>query len=124
MQDKILERIYEQQITESIEIDYENFKSEIESNTKSFNINKGKSVKFEHKVQLYHESSKRFLAFYNCKVDEIKRIFKNEYYDSDCYYLGFSEYPSSNTQFSFETVVQYQQEEDGYVKKHHYVYLT
>lgn len=57
-------------------------------------------------------------------MDEIKSMFKNTYSDSNCYYLGFSEYPGDNTHFSFSTVANYQQEEDGCVKKYHYVYLT
>ena len=116
MQDKILDVIEEEEIPENIEIDYENFVSEINSNTNSFNLNNELSVRFEDNIQLYHDSSKRFLCFYSEKLDEIKDTFDNQYSDSECFYLGFSEYPADNTHFSFETVPTYQQEEDGYIK--------
>jgi hypothetical protein len=124
MQDKILSIIDDHTDLVNLEIDFENFTSEINSNTNSYNLSLGQSVRFEEPIQLYHESSKRFVSFNPCKTDEISRHFNDQYCDSECFYLGFSEVPSDNTHFSFETVATYQQEEDGFVKKHHYVYLT
>jgi len=124
MQDKILGIIEEGTIPANIEIEYENFISEMDSNSTNYDQHYGKSVKFEDSFQLYQDSSKRFLSFDNCKVEEISRMFNNQYSDSQCYFLGFTEYPADNTHFSFETVASYQQEEDGCIKKHHYVYLT
>ena len=116
MQDNILDIIEEEDIPENIETKYENFVSEINSNTNSFNLNDKLSVRFGDNIQLYHESSKRFLCFYNEKLEEIKGMFDNHYSDSECFYLGFSEYPADNTHFNFKTVTEYQQEEDGFIK--------
>jgi hypothetical protein len=124
MQDKILDIIESEVIPHNIDIEYENFISEVESNTTAYNISKDKPVRFEDSFQLYQDSSKRFICFYSCKINEIKKEFKNTYSDSNWYYLGLTEYPGDNTHFSFETVPSYQQEEDGTVKKYHYLYLT
>jgi hypothetical protein len=64
MQDKILDIIDDDKLPLNIEIEYENFISEMESNTASYKLNYGKSVKFEDSFQLYQDSSKRFLSFF------------------------------------------------------------
>ena len=63
MQDKILDIVDDDKLPLTIEIEYENFISEMESNTASYKLNYGKSVKFEDTFQLYQDSSKRFLSF-------------------------------------------------------------
>lgn len=124
MQQKILDMVEEDGVHENIEIDYENFVSEIDSNTKNYNLSMNQSISFGTNIQLYHDSSKRFLCYYSEKLEEIKEAFDNQYADSESFYLGFSDYPSENTHFSLVTVPSFQQEEDGYIKAFHYVYLT
>lgn len=124
MQNKILSIIDNQADLDNLEIDYENFTSEIDSNTNAYNQIYGNSIRYDDTIQLYQDSSKRFLCFNSCRADEIKLAFSNKYSDSECFYLGLSEYPSDNTRFSFETIAAYQQVEDGYIKKHHFLYLT
>ena len=125
MQDKILTYIEEDQVPMNIDVEFENFSSEVISNSTNLGIMIGKSVKYEETFQLYQESSKRFLAFFSRSVDNIEKIFANNLFSGDeCYYLGFSEYPGSNTHFKFETVASYQSEIDGFIKRDHSVYLT
>ncbi|CAI2387002.1 unnamed protein product [Moneuplotes crassus] len=124
MQSKILNIVEEDELGENIEIDYENFISEIDSNTANYNLSMNQSISYGSRIQLYHDSSKRFLCYYNEKLEGIRDAFDNMYADSESFYLGFSEYPAENTHFSFETVPMYQQEEDGYIKAFHYLYLT
>jgi hypothetical protein len=61
MQDKIIDIVEEDTVPASINIEYENFISEINSNTNTYNLKFGKSVRFEDRFQLYQDSSKRFL---------------------------------------------------------------
>ena len=124
MQDKILSIVEDDTIPENIDIEFENFASEVDSNSTNYHISNGKSVKYEETFQLFQDSSKRYLAFYNRNVQNIDRIFDDQFFGDECYYLGFSDYPGSNTHFKFETVANYQSEIDGWVKKDHYVYLT
>ena len=124
MHDKVLSFIEEETIPENIDVEFENFSSEVNSNSSSYSISIGKNVKYEETFQLYQDSSKRFLAFYSRNVKNIDKIFDDKFFGDECYYLGFSDYPGSNTHFKFETVANYQSEIDGYVKKDHFVYLT
>ena len=124
MQDKILDIIEENQVPESIGIDFENFSSEVLSNSMNYQILSGKGVKYEETIQLYQDSSKRYLAFYPRNADDIEKAFSNKFWGDEWYFLGFSEYPGYNTHFKFETVINYQSEIDGYIKRDHFVYLT
>ena len=124
MQNKILNIVEEDTVPENIDVEFENFTSEVESNSTNFEISLGKSVKYEQTFQLYQDSSKRYLAFFSRNVDDIERVYSNKFSGDECYYLGFSEYPGYNTHFKFETVANYQSEIDGYIKRDHYVYLT
>ena len=124
MIDKILSIVEDDTIPENIDVEFENFASEVDSNSTNYHISIGKSVKYEETFQLYQDSSKRYLAFYNRNVQNIDKIFDDQFFGDECYYLGFSEYPGSNTHFKFETVANYQSEIDGWVKRDHYVYLT
>ena len=124
MQNKILSIVEEDTVPENIDVEFENFTSEVESNSTNYEISLGKSVKYEQTFQLYQDSSKRYLAFFSRNVDDIERVYSNKFSGDECYYLGFSEYPGYNTHFKFETVASYQSEIDGYIKRDHYVYLT
>lgn len=61
MQDKILDIIETDDIPGNIEIEYENFISEVESNSAAYQLSSGNSVRFEDTFQLYQDSSKRYL---------------------------------------------------------------
>lgn len=61
MQDRILDIIDQNKIPESVDIDYQNFVSEMESNSIAYNISNKTPVKYGDKFQLYQDSSKRFL---------------------------------------------------------------
>ena len=124
MQNKILSMIEEDNIPESIDVEFENFTSEVNSNSSNYNLSLEKYVKYEESFQLYQDSSKRYLAFYPRNVDDIERVYSYSFSGDECYYLGFSEYPGYNTHFNFETVSSYQSEIDGFVKRDHFVYLT
>lgn len=63
MQDKIVDIVDDDTVPKSIDIEYENFVSEMSSNTNTYNLKFGKSVRFEDTFQLYQDSSKRFLCF-------------------------------------------------------------
>ena len=124
MQNKILNIVEDDTIPENIQVEFENFTSEVYSNSTNYELSLGKSVKYEETFQLYQDSSKRYLAFYSRSVDDIGKVFSNKFSGDECYYLGFSEYPGYNTHFKFETVANYQSEIDGYIKRDHFVYLT
>jgi hypothetical protein len=83
MQDKIIDIIGQDKIPDTIEVEYENFVSEMETNSSTFKMSSGKEVRYEDTFQLYQDSSKRFLCYHHCMVDDIKEVFGAKYSDSN-----------------------------------------
>ena len=61
MQDKILDIIETDDTSSNIEIEYENFISEVEANSAAYELSLGNPIRFEDTFQLYQDSSKRYL---------------------------------------------------------------
>ena len=59
MQNKILSIVEEDTVPENIDVEFENFTSEVESNSTNFEISLGKSVKYE---QTFPAVSRQFQA--------------------------------------------------------------
>jgi hypothetical protein len=123
MQTKMLKLLETDKIVPSVDIDYENFMSEMEANIDLQDEVMGKPVKYDAKFQLIQESSKRFLSINESNSYAVKNIFPNGYTDSYCFYFGFSEYPSKQTHFNFKECCTYQREGAGTVKDDHFFYL-
>lgn len=123
MQSKMINVIESEKIVPSIDIDYENFMSEMEANVDLQDEVMGKPIKYGVKFQLIQESSKRFLSIKEANVHDVKDIFTEGYTDNYCFFFGFSEYPSKQTHFSFKECCNYQKEGAGTVNDDHHFYL-
>lgn len=123
MMSKMRKVVEEENIPINIDIDYENFMSEMEANVDLQYDFMGKPLKYGGKFQLVQESSKRFLSIHESKNSAVKQIFNDRYIDSYCFYFGFSEYPSRFTHFFIKECSNFQREGSGTVKDDHYFYL-
>ena len=102
MLEQIRNIIYENEIPDNVEVDFENFMSEMQANVDVQDKLMGRPVKYGSRFQLVQQSSKRFLSIRPAETDIVLQAFKNGYTDTQCYELCFSEYPTTFTHFLFE----------------------
>jgi hypothetical protein len=80
---KLRKSVTEDNIPPNVNIDYENFISEMEANVDLQEDFMGKPVKYGSKFQLVQESSKRFMCIHEAKNTTVKKIFDDKYIDSN-----------------------------------------
>ena len=124
MQDNIRNIISSGFLPDNVNVDYENFKSELETNLTLQNKNMGQEIRYGAKFQLYQHSSKRYLSIKPADDDTVINAFENGYTDSLCYQPCFSEYPSEFTHFTFEECCLFQKRKQTSIKDNHYLYLV
>ena len=123
MMEQIKHIIDENEIPDNVEVDFENFISEMQANVDVQNKLMGKPVKYGSRFQLVQQSSKRFLSIRPAETDIVLQTFKNGYTDTQCFELWFSEYPTTFTHFMFEEWSLFQTEGEAIVKDNHFMYL-
>jgi hypothetical protein len=79
---KIQKAVTEDNIPIKIDIDYENFITEMQANVDLQEDFMGRQVKYGSKFQLVQESSKRFLCIFESKRETVKNIFGDRFIDS------------------------------------------
>lgn len=102
MQNNIKSIVDKEVLPENVDVDYENFISELESNLEIQKKLMGSELKYGTKFQLYQHSSKRFLCIKPADNHTVTNVFENNYTDSACFQFCFTEYPSSYTHFTFD----------------------
>ena len=124
MQDNIRNIISSGFLPEHVNVDYENFRSELETNLSLQDKTMGQEIKYGSKFQLYQHSSKRYLSIKPADDDIVINAFQNGYTDSLCFQICFSEYPSEFTHFTFEECCLFQKRNQTGIKDNHYLYLV
>lgn len=82
MQTRMRDIIDDESIPEKVDIDFENFMSEMEANVDLQEDFMGKPIKYGGKFQLVQESSKRFVSIREASTKDVKRVFTEGYIDS------------------------------------------